>query len=569
MPAESRDLGLARGLGRYLDGQLVHAVVAYGFAADQERIAGHKRGGKAFLDLAKRAAATPANPDADHFLTDDRPDIHAQEPCGAWVAQLPSSVDQDQALPAFIGTQRITSGRGEIEAAVEIGAAQIAVGACGFDLGKQVAGVKRTGAGGVQDMLAKNLQRARGAVAAVQLTLGQGINRGDTFDCIEAVDRHQPRHRGAVVLVVRAPDPLRQALDLMGRADLDNLIDIAPINAQIKAAGRDDRAQGARRHRIFDLGALLARKRAVVKGDRQGCLVGKPEGLEKQLGLGAGVDENDARICGFNRAQNIRHGIAPAGPRPRGRQRGRQKRDIGFGAGVGNQKPRAPHESRKILGVIDRRRKPCRDQSGRKMAQSCKGQHQLIAAFALGQSVQLVQNDAPEIAEDFRGLGIGQHQGQAFGRRQQNRGRIDALTPPPRRGRVAGPVLDADFQRHIGNRAVEIARNIDRQRLQGGHVKRMEALMGLSGQVDQRGQKPRQRLSAACRRDQQMVFGLIQQRELMRMGLPALRVKPVAKPRGERGHSKASSAERWSASAAGLSQRMRAMRGNRIANPAL
>jgi hypothetical protein len=102
-----------------------------------------------------------------------------------------------------------------------------------------------------------------------------------------------------------------------------------------------------------------------------------------------------------------------------------------------------PGQRRRIL---DRGGKPGHAQPGRKMAQPRKTQHQLIAALGFRQRVQFVQNDPPQPAEYPRRLGIAQHQRKAFGRGQQDLGRIDALAAALRGAGIAGAVLDPDRQ---------------------------------------------------------------------------------------------------------------------------
>src|SRR5688572_2764636 len=61
---------------------------------------------------------------------------------------------------------------------------------------------------------------------------------------------------------------------------------------------------------IARLAALLAVQAAMVDGDGQRILVHLPELLHQHLGLGAGVDEDDAGPGGFDLLIDLRHGIA-------------------------------------------------------------------------------------------------------------------------------------------------------------------------------------------------------------------------------------------------------------------
>ena len=107
--------------------------------------------------------------------------------------------------------------------------------------------------------------------------------------------------------MVGAADALDEALDVLRRADLDHEVDVAPVDAEVERAGGDDGLERAGGHRRLDPGAGLARERAVVQADRQVVGVDRPQRLEEQLGLGAGVDEDERGL--------VRRG---SGPSPRG-----------------------------------------------------------------------------------------------------------------------------------------------------------------------------------------------------------------------------------------------------------
>ena len=117
--------------------------------------------------------------------------------------------------------------------------------------------------------------------------------------------------------VVGAADPLQQPRHALRRADLDHLVDAAPVDAEIERGRGDHRAQRPGRHRRLDLAALLDLQRAVVQRDRQRRVVQLPQRLEHQLRLGAGVDEDDGHPGG---ADALPSPAAPP-PAPYGRTR--------------------------------------------------------------------------------------------------------------------------------------------------------------------------------------------------------------------------------------------------------
>ncbi len=89
--------------------------------------------------------------------------------------------------------------------------------------------------------------------------------------------------------------------------------------------------------------------------------------------------------------------------------------------------------------------------------------------------MQFVENDALERAEQIRRIGGSEQQRQLFRRRQQNIGRIAALALALRGRRIAGAGLDADRQAHFRDRRFQVARDVDRERLQRRNVERVQA----------------------------------------------------------------------------------------------
>ena len=97
--------------------------------------------------------------------------------------------------------------------------------------------------------------------------------------------------------------------------------------------------------------------------------------------------------------------------------------------------------------------------------------------------MQLVEHEAAQPAEQKRRVGARQQQRELLGRRQQNVGRIPSLPAALACGRVAGARLDADRQAHLRHRPFQIARDVDRERLQRRNVEGVEeALCPLAGE---------------------------------------------------------------------------------------
>ena len=98
--------------------------------------------------------------------------------------------------------------------------------------------------------------------------------------------------------MIGAADALHQPRGALRRADIDDEIDVAPVDAEIERGGADHAAQFARRHRVLDLAALRDVERAVMQRDGEAVVVHAPQILEQHLGLAAGVDEHQRGLVG-------------------------------------------------------------------------------------------------------------------------------------------------------------------------------------------------------------------------------------------------------------------------------
>ncbi len=146
--------------------------------------------------------------------------------------------------------------------------------------------------------------------------------------------------------------------------------------------------------------------------------------------------------------------------------------------------------------------------------------------------MQLVQHHRFEVLEEAGGVGHGDEQRQLLRRRQQDFRRRKLLPLALVGGRIAGARLDLDTERHLGNRRLQIALDVDGQRLQRRNVERVDAAPCLARlaartlrQFHQRRQETRQRLARAGGSDQQHRFAALdagQQFKLMRARLPTL-----------------------------------------------
>ncbi len=196
---------------------------------------------------------------------------------------------------ALVGAQRIAAGRDEIDDAVEGRAVEPGIGRGAAHLLVELVGDERLAAGAAEHMLRQHVERAveqRRRVLRAEIV---GLERGAAFQHLEAVGRHQDGAARLVHAVVGAADALRQPAGALRRADMDDQVDVAPVDAEVERRGRDDGAQAVGLHRLLDAAPLADVERAVMQRDRQVVLVDPPELLEQHLGLAARVDEQQRR----------------------------------------------------------------------------------------------------------------------------------------------------------------------------------------------------------------------------------------------------------------------------------
>ena len=235
----------------------------------------------------------------------------------------------------LVGFQRIAAGRDKIDHVVEIAPGQAGIGRGGQHFAIEITCEKRLAAGAAEHMLRQNVERAGGLAAGaaehvlrqhieragpqrrgVLRILRDGIDRHPALQHLEAIGRHQHGARGFVDAVVGAADPLHQPRGALRRADIDDEIDVAPVDAEIKRGRADHAAQPSRRHRILDLAALRDIERAVMQRDGEAVVVHAPQILKQHLGLAAGVDEHQRGVVAPDQMVDFAERMARGVPGP-------------------------------------------------------------------------------------------------------------------------------------------------------------------------------------------------------------------------------------------------------------
>ena len=179
-------------------------------------------------------AKAGAEPDREFVGVDDGADIHAEAPGGARVAEAPCAVRLYQPPPAVIGAKRVAAGSAKIEAAVERLPAQPVVMPGAADLGEKVVGGEGAGAGGQQDVLAEDVEAAGRHRLPIQFSRFHGGEGAAALHKLQPVARHEQRAGGRIKAMVRPSDPLHESFDALRRADLNDQIDRAPVDAEIE-----------------------------------------------------------------------------------------------------------------------------------------------------------------------------------------------------------------------------------------------------------------------------------------------------------------------------------------------
>ncbi len=353
--------------------------------------------------------------------------------------------------------------------------------------------------------------------------------------------------------MIGAADPLRKTRSALWRADMDDEIDIAPVDAEVERRSGDNGPQFVGGHGGFHLAALGDVERTVMQRDRQIFLVHRPEFLEKHFGLPARIDEKQRRPVFGQLLVDIRNGVFGGMTGPRDVLVCREDRDFRLGAAFDG------HETGVTFPALFLRNQPFLQvhgfgdgggqtdcpEAGRELTQAGKAEGQHVAAFRGDQRMQFVKDDVFQVLEEAFRFIVGEQQRHLLRRRQQDIGRVQLLALALGMRRVAGAVLDGNGQAHLRDRLHQVPLDIDRKRLQWRDIEGVNAGEGgarrdlaAAGEVGQRREKAGERFAGAGRRDQQRAFaafGAGQQFQLMGAGPPALFREPADEGGGQGG----------------------------------
>ena len=114
------------------------------------------------------------------------------------------------------------------------------------------------------DLLGEHVERVAGDDGLLDEPVAHALARDRGHHQVAAELREHAALRRLAHLVAGPPDALQAAGDRVGRLDLHDEIDGAHVDAELEAAGGDERGQRAGLERVLDLEPLLAGDRAVV-----------------------------------------------------------------------------------------------------------------------------------------------------------------------------------------------------------------------------------------------------------------------------------------------------------------
>ncbi len=293
-----------------------------------------------------------------------------------------------------------------------------------------------------------------------------------------------------------------------------------------------------------------------MERDGEAVIIDAPQLLEQHLRLAAGVDEHQRGAVLLDQLVHFAQRMACRMPRPGqalgGIEHGHGRRRAAFRddeIGGRHAAGRLGHEIAAQVGRLgDGRGEADRGRRRREAIEPRQAEREQVAALGRHQRMQFIEHDPPEGAEQIRRIRRREQQRELLGGGEEDVGRIAAL-PDALGGRgVAGARLDADRQAHLRDRLVEVAGDIDRQRLERGKIERVQPRGSQAqrppgrrarpfAQLDQRRQEACERLAGAGGRDQKRGAagaGLFQQRELMLARRPSAGGEPARERLGQR-----------------------------------
>ena len=523
--------------------------------AQQENVAGLTLDGEVFVDGADRLAVGLRDHVVVGRLGNGAARGDCRHPCAAARAQpaVDAIVVQKRAEAAARGRDAVGEHGHDF---VEGAALEIAIGVRPANERVQLFDVPLVARTGRDELLRQHVER-RGRNA--QRVDGAAAHRPDerrAFQQLIAGRGEEPAFGQRAHPVSRAADALEGNGDRARRAELDDEIDRADIDAEFERGRRDHAAQRAFLETVFGVEANLAREAAVV-GQHDAFAEPGAQRKRDAFAHAARRDEDERRLV---RENQCGHAIVDLGPHLGARdgaefaaghldreRHGAPRTDIDD-PGIRAQECRhflqRTHGGRQTDALRLRIAAP-RDQ----VVEPCQGQHEVRAAFVGRDGVNLVDHDRLDARQQRARSLRGEHDEERLRRRDQDVRRLAQHARALGRRGVAGARSRADGREvdaalagqreHFGKRRLEILANVVGQRLERRHVDddrgvRKGPFRGAPHEPVERQGKGRERLARPRRSGDQDVAPGSDQRPAVHLRLGRLAIatrKPLGNER--------------------------------------
>ena len=153
-------------------------------------------------------------------------------------------------------------------------------------------------------LLGEHVERVPWVMRLLDQALAHPLRDDRGLEQVPAELREDLAPAGLTDLVTGTSDPLQTARDRARRLHLDHQVDGAHVDPELERRRGHDGAQPAFLERVFHLGPLLARERAVVRAYQ--ILVGElVQPCGQPLGHAAGVHEDDRRAVRTDQVEQL------------------------------------------------------------------------------------------------------------------------------------------------------------------------------------------------------------------------------------------------------------------------
>ena len=155
------------------------------------------------------------------------------------------------------------------------------------------------------DLLRQHVERVARDLRLLDRTVAHAARDHRRLEQVGAELREDPPLRDGAELVAGAPDPLQPSRDRLRRLDLDHEIHRAHVDPELERRGRDQARNLPELEQLFDLDALLAGERAVMRS-RDLFLSELVEAQGQPLRQPSVVHEDDRRAVRADELEDLR-----------------------------------------------------------------------------------------------------------------------------------------------------------------------------------------------------------------------------------------------------------------------